>query len=664
MQADREKWAKIRIIMASCLFALCFSGVIARCFFLQIMQHEELVKRAERQHQRTIKISPARGGIFDRTGAELAISLELDSIFADQRQVSHPDKTAAAMADILKVPQRELRKKLSGDRAFVWISRQLPPEQVKKIKELKLAGIGFVKESKRFYPNYETASHALGFTGGDVGGLEGLELRYDATIEGKTGYLMAERDGLGRHLLMKDSIVQEAYPGKNLHLTLDKNIQYFTEKELSRAVQNSRAKTGMAVVMDPWTGKILALANYPAFNPNAYNRAKTFNLRNRCVTDSFEPGSTFKTFLLSAAIEEKLVRPQDTINCENGRYAFGGRLIRDDHPHQYATVSEVLKYSSNVGSAKIGIKLGDERLYRYLRNFGFGEKSGIDLPGETAGSLRPTNRWYGTDIATISFGQGVAANAIQIAAATSAIANGGLLMKPYLVEKITDQDGNQLQLIEPQTVRRVISAETAATVSRIMETVTQKGGTATSAAIDGLRVAGKTGTSQKVDPGTRRYSATRRTASFVGFVPAEKPMVTIFVVIDEPKTSVFGGVVAAPVFREIAFNTLCYLKAAGTAQACSLPKSEPDDDAQLLPVDAETGVPEPVQPVLNVVSTTSGGAMPNFRGMSMRRVLQVMEQENLNLQLRGSGRVIDQHPAPGEQVRSTDQVWVRLSSTI
>jgi cell division protein FtsI (penicillin-binding protein 3) len=474
---------------------------------------------------------------------------------------------------------------------------------------------------------------------------------------------VTERDALGRDVAPHETVVKDASPGRSLVLTLDKNIQYLAEKELAKAVQSSGAKAGMAVVAEPATGKVLALANYPTFNPNSFSRYTPFQLRNRSVVDSFEPGSTFKIFLMAAAIEEKLVRPHDQVNCENGSYVFGGRTIRDDHPQGRISVSDVLRYSSNIGSAKIGFRLGDDRLHRYLKAFGFGEKTGIDLPGETGGGLRPVSRWYGSDLATIAFGQGVSASAIQLVSAVSAVANGGMLMKPYLVERVIDDAGRELKHIQPQPVRRVISADTAATVTRMMETVVATGGTGTKAAIEGFRVAGKTGTAQKVDPVSRGYSATKRTASFIGFVPAEKPQLTILVVIDEPSTSPYGGVVAAPAFREIAFNTLCYLK--GTNGGANTPtmqvKAAPAQPA--VPQAAALRELEPAPEVgeggrIDVAG--AGTVMPDFRGMSMRRVLQVMEKRQINIQLRGSGRVIEQYPQPGQVIRGADEIWVRL----
>lgn len=660
MASEKNTPYKARIIFILGLFIVLFSAVTVRCFYLQVIQHNQLVKLAERQHSRTISVVPARGGIFDKTGAPLAVSVEMDSLFAEPRRIDNPTAAATALAPIIRVDRQELIKKLSTDKGFVWLARQLPPEVTLKIKELKIFGLGFAKESKRFYPNFEMAAHILGFTGLDPGGLEGVEKFYNTAIQGETGFLITERDALGRNMTIKQAEVHNAVPGKNVTLTIDKNIQYFTEKELAKAVNDSKAKGGIAIVADPYTGKILALANYPAFNPNSFKNYPVAALRNRCVADNFEPGSTFKVFLMSAAIEEKIVGPQDTIHCENGRYSFGGRIIRDDHPHGRATVAEVLKYSSNIGSAKIGFKLGEERLHRYLRSFGFGEKSSIDLPGEASGLLRPPSKWYSIDLATISFGQGVSITAIQLLNGVSAIANGGVLMKPYLVERIADSTGKELQHFEPKVVRRVISPETAKTVTQMMEGVTQTGGTATKAALDGIRVAGKTGTAQKVDPATKAYSPTKRTATFVGFVPADRPVLSILVVIDEPKTSPYGGVVAAPAFKEIAFNTLSYLKVSGvgkTTAPAALPKASESQGAPSRALPAVTA--EAVN-----TAASSGTTMPDFRGMSMRQVLKVMEKRQLNIQIRGSGRVVAQYPQPGSVIKSSDSIWVKLESGI
>ncbi len=670
MKEERQNWARIRIMIIAGFFACFFIAIAIRMFSLQILQHDRLVKLAEKQHNKTVSLTPARGGIFDRNGAPLAVSLDMDSLYAEPKRIRDHEGTAAALATHLGVNRHEILKKLSTGKGFVWLERRIAPDVAARIKSLRLAGIGFVKESKRFYPNFEMASHVLGFTGLDPKGLEGIEKRYDSTIMGSTGFLVTERDALGRNVELKSAVIREAMPGKSIVLTLDKNIQYLAEKELAKAVTENGAKSGIAVVAEPSTGKILAMANYPTFNPNSYSRYSTFQLRNKSVADSFEPGSTFKIFLMASAIEEKVARVGDIYNCENGKYRIQGRTINDDHPHGRISVAEILKYSSNIGSAKIGFKLGEERYHRYLKAFGFGEKTGIDLPAETSGMLRPLSRWYGTDLAAISFGQGVSVSAIQLVTAVSAIANGGVIMRPYLVDRINDESGREIQKFQPQLLRRAISAESARVVTGMMEGVVKEGGTGTKAAIEGIRVAGKTGTAEKVDSVTKGYSRTKRTASFIGFVPADNPQLTILVVIDEPSGSKYGGVVAAPAFREIAVNSLGYIKGSGIGvpnaeksrlQVKSSAPAAPQPDAG---INKSTESLEPEAEGGSIDVAGAGTTMPDFRGMSMRKVLQVMEKQQINIQLKGSGRVIEQHPLPGHLIQGTDEIWVRLMPTV
>lgn len=653
MKDGREKWARLRIRLFGSLFAFFFAITSARAFYLQVVQKDELLKLAEKQHQKIVQLTPGRGAIYDRTNSELAVSIEMDSCFAEPRNIGAPEQVAAKLAPLLGMDRELLRQKLSGRKGFVWLQRRMLPEQVQRIKQLELEGIGFVKESKRFYPNREMAGHVIGFTGMDPGGLEGIELKYDSTLLGNTGYLVTERDALGRDVAMKGMVVKSASKGQNVVLTLDKNIQYITENELAKAVETCGAKGGIAIVMEPATGRVLAMANYPGFNPNTHEKYGSQVMRNKAVADSFEPGSTFKAFLISAALEEKVVSPQDSFNCENGSYAIGGRVIHDTHKYGALTVADILKYSSNIGSAKIGSRLGPERLSSYLRAFGFGERTGIDLPGEASGYLRNRSQWYGVDLATISFGQGVSASAIQLAAAYSAIANGGALMKPYIVEKVTDEQGTVLQQFVPQTRRKVISEKTAARIAKMLESVTTEGGTGTNAAVEGYRVAGKTGTAQKVDPVTHGYSIDKRTASFIGFAPVSNPKLMILVVIDEPKTSAYGGVVAAPAFSTIALRSLCYLNVPPDKK--EKPKLE-RVEAKLNPDE----VPEE-EAEGTISDVVEGESMPNFRGMSMRQVLQMMEKRSLNVKLIGSGRVIEQNPPPGHTIRPADPVWVRLA---
>ncbi len=652
MKDEREKWARIRIMMIGTVFGLLFLSVVGRAFYLQILQHENLVKKADKQHQHKVDLTPARGSILDRNGTTLAESIHMDSCYAEPRRIKDVDGTAGVLAPILGVPKDELIAKLSVNKSFIWVERWLAPEVAIRVKNMKLPGIGFAPESKRFYPNMEIAAHVVGFTGRDPNGLEGIELKYDSTILGNTGYMITERDALGRNIAIMNNLIKDSSPGKSVVLTLDKTIQFITEKELAKAVKENNAKSGMALVMESNTGKGLAMANYPTFNPNAYSRYSLSQLRNHVVADSFEPGSTFKIFTIAAAIDSGLIKATDMYNCENGTYQLADRIIHDDHPHSRLNVSDIIKYSSNIGAAKIGYKMGEARLSPYLRNFGFGGRTGIDLPGESPGNLK--RHWYGIDLASISFGQGVSLSTIQLATALSTIANGGNLMRPYLVEQILDDNGKVVQKFEPQIVRRVISAETAQKVTKMMETVTGEGGTGTKAALDGFRVAGKTGTAQKVDPVTRTYSLTKRTGSFVGFVPADKPRLTIAVIIDEPQGVKYGGVVAAPAFRGIAQNSLAYLKI------------QPDRPTAVAfkPPDAVV-VPDPPDESLSDGDvreiSAEGGIMPNFKGMSMRRVLKVMEKRGINIRLLGSGRAAEQSPPPGHKIRGVDEVWIKFA---
>ena len=655
MKDKREKWTRVRIRLIGGLFVFFFLVTSSRAFYLQVIKREQLEKLAERQHQRTVQLTPGRGTIYDANNAPLAVSIEMDSCYAEPRNIENPRDVAAKLGRLLGIPSPQLERKLSGSKGFVWLQRQVTPDVVAKIKELDLEGVGFVKESKRFYPNLDMAASVIGFTGIDPEGLEGVELKYNSTILGSTGILVTERDALGRDIAIKSGVVKGPSKGNNVTLTLDKNIQYLAEKELAKAVTGSRAKGGIALVMEPQTGRILAMANYPGFNPNNYQKYPPAILRNSGVSDSFEPGSTFKIFLMAAALEEGVVTPRDTFDCERGSFTIGGRTIHDTHKYGRISVADILKYSSNIGAAKIGSRLGAERLYRYLKEFGFGERTGIDLPGEASGSLRDRSQWFAVDLATISFGQGVSATALQIASAVSAVANDGVLMKPYLVEKITDADGNIIQQFVPQPRHRVVSPTTAKTVSLMMEGVTAEGGTGTNADVDGYRVAGKTGTAQKVDPVTHGYSLDKRTASFVGFVPLNNPRLTILVVIDEPKTSPYGGVVAAPAFSAIAQQALCYLKTPLDGKLSRHKDKEKIEVKRPAPDETAAAAAEGT-----IVEGGEGMVMPDFRGRSMREVLRGMEKRSLNVRLIGSGRAVEQHPLPGHRIGPTDQVWVKF----
>ncbi len=658
MRDDREKWTRLRIRAIGVVFVFLLMVTVSRAFYLQIFEQERFARLAEKQHLKVVQLTPSRGAIYDATNSALAVSVEMDSLYAEPRNMEDVPAAAAQLAPLLGVPKDQLEKKMQGNKGFVWLQRRLTPEVAAAIRKLDIEGLAFVKEPKRFYPNAEIGSHVIGFTGLDPEGLEGVERKFDTVLLGNTGYMVTERDALGRDIATRGMMKQEASTGQNIALTIDKNIQYIAEKELAAAVENSRAKGGIAIVMDPATGRLLAMANYPTFNPNAVAKASSQALRNKAITDSFEPGSTMKVFLVASALEEKVISSQDAFNCENGVFTIGGRTIHDTHKYGRLSVGDILKYSSNIGAAKIGSRLGPERLYGYLRRFGFGARSNVDLPGEVAGYLRNKSQWYGVDLATISFGQGISVSALQLVTAMSVIANGGSLMQPYVVDRVLDDKGGVIKQFSPATKQRVISAETARQVARMMEAVAAEGGTGTSAAVDGYKVAGKTGTAQKADPVTKGYSIDKRTASFVGFVPADKPRLTILVVVDEPKTSPYGGVVAAPAFSAIAKQTLCYLRVPPNqplkkkGEVVEAKKEEPRA-AVVAAAEAED-VPQENSP-------RDGVLMANFHGLSMRQALQLMEKSGLNVRLIGSGRVVEQSPPPGRKITPADPVWVRLA---
>ncbi len=647
-----KRWSTVRIRLVGFGFVLAFCLIGYRALSLQVLRHDQFEERAQRQYQRIVQLPPQRGTIYDRNGEELALSTAVDSIYAEPHRVEDASATARALATILKLPYGELKRRLSSQRRFLWIKRQVLPRESAQVKELKLAGIGFTREHRRYYPNSETGAQVLGFTGVDPRGLEGLEMRYDALILGEGGFLMTEKDARGKGLSFDNAVVQGGSPGHSLYLTLDKNLQYIAEKELAEGVHNARAKAGSVVVLDPGTGEILAMASQPDYNPNAVRKARPSQWRNRAVCDAYEPGSTMKPFVVAAALNEGVVRAGQRIDCENGRYRVGGRTIHDTHKYQMLTVEEVVKFSSNIGSAKIGKMLERQRLHRYLTGFGFGQPTGIDFPGESPGLLRRPEQWFEADLAAISFGQGVSVTPLQLALATAAVANGGTLMHADLVKKVVDPYGETMEVREPKAVRRVISEQVARQMRGMMAAVTEEEGTGTRAAVSGFTVAGKTGTAQKVDPVTGGYSADKRVSSFVGFVPVEAPRLVVLVVIDEPKGQTYGGLVAGPVFSRIAEQSLRYLQVEPTV---------PDSRPALLPVEEGVALVEPA-PVLNDIPGDGQlPNMPNCIGMSSRQVLKTMERLGLNIRLKGSGRVVEQFPAASRPIRYGNEIWVRLA---
>lgn len=667
-----ERWTRFRIRLVAVGFAAAFLLIGVRAFHLQVLKQEEWRKRAERQHQKVIPLAPQRGTIYDRNGEELAVSLEVDSIYVEPTKVTERARAATALGHILSLSPSAIKTKVESNRGFLWLKRQVSPRESEQVRALGLDGVNFIREHRRFYPNSEIGAQVVGFTGLDPAGLEGVELKYDSVLLGQGGYLVTERDALGRGIGSSEPVVEGDSRGSDVYLTIDKNLQYLAEKELAAGVKNARAKAGTVVVLEPDTGRILAMASQPDYNPNAISRHRPSHWRNRSLSDTFEPGSTFKVFLLAAALNEGVVRLNQTIDCEQGTFKVGGKIIRDHRAYGRMTVAEMLKVSSNIGFAKIGKSMGRERFHRYISDFGFGAKTEVDLPGEVNGLVRKPSQWFEIDLAAISFGQGIAVTPLQLAVATAAIANGGNLMAPYVVERVVNSFGEIQEQRAPRVVRRVVAADVARQVRELMSITTEVGGTGTLAAVPGFRVAGKTGTAQKADPVTGGYSVDKRVSSFVGFVPADAPRLVILVVMDEPDGQVYGGLVAAPVFSRIASQALQYLKVAPTLPVEETPLPTIEQVKALAQAEAEAQNPIVASAPTATTAPANDGEikedapndaplMPNCIGLSYRQVLQTMERTGINIKLSGAGRVIEQSPAPGEPISYGNEVWVRLA---
>jgi cell division protein FtsI (penicillin-binding protein 3) len=644
-----EKWLKFRTVTLMAFFLILFVALISRALQLQILSSKTLEVLAQKQHSVTSPLPPERGIIFDRMGEKMAVSVMVDSVCADPSKLKNHNKIAEAIAAILHSDKDKIQQKLSGRGNFCWLARKIPPDEATTVEEQKIDGIFLIKEPKRFYPNGELAGHLIGFVGTDSDGLEGLEQGYDRYLKGTPAKLIWARDAKGKKLyprIQRPVIVEDkAY---NLILTIDSRIQYLVESQLKEAVRDKGAKGGFAVVMDPRTGEILAMANEPAFNPNSY---KLDNWKNRAIGDCFDPGSTFKPFMAAGALEEGVVKETDKFDCENGRYVVGGRVIHEANRKKHGMLSfhDIIKYSSNIGSVKVSEKLGKEKFYQYIKNFGFGSKTGIDLPGESAGLLRPSERWRRVDTATIAFGQGISVTAIQLITALSAIANDGVLMKPYVVRGLVDNKGQIVKVNRPTIVRRVISPATAKRLTAIMtDVVGDDDGTGKNARIANVSVAGKTGTSQKFDFTRGVFSSERVRTSFMGFFPAEDPQIAILVTLDEPQRGKWGGVAAAPVFKNIGEQIITCFRTEIREIPNSLPIFEEekiDDKVQLV------STPEMIGGGFAAENVIDESLMPDFRGMTIREALKKSRERGIALQVRGSGWAVNQEPSPGVSLK-------------
>src|SRR5436190_7694312 len=621
---------KSRIVVAAVGLFVWSAAIEARLVYLQVYRHGDLVARAERQQLRTVAASGKRGEIRDRRGHVLAYSVDADSIYAVPTEIADPDPAAAslcrALDDCSPADRQALADRIRRGRAFVYVRRQVTPDQARRVADLQLEGVGFMKENRRFYPNKELAAHLLGYVGVDNTGLAGVEATYDNLIKGHAGTVLIQTDAK-RHAFSR--VDRPSTTGADIELTIDEYLQHIAERELQAGVEYAGAEGGSAIVMDPYTGEILALANYPSFNPNAYRNFRDEERRNRAIQDLYEPGSTFKIVTASAALEQKLLKPTDWIDTNPGVIRFGSRVVDEDKHHNYGVLSftDVIVRSSNVGAIKIGLRVGAERMGLYARRFGFGHASSPDFPSESPGILWDPARQTESALASMSMGYQVAVTPLQMAAAVSSVANGGELLQPRVVRAVT-RDGIR-KPVPRKVVAHAIDGSTAAEVTAIMEAVVERG-TGRSAQIDGYTIAGKTGTAQKVENG--RYSNTDYNVSFVGFVPSRKPVFTIVVVIDSPhKVPPYGATVAAPIFKRIASAALRQYGVAPTMNpAPPVLAVHQDTTDEQQPLDFARDTPMSTAGVTPNIVTVDGGAsgkeavFPDLRGLSARDALRTL----------------------------------------
>jgi cell division protein FtsI (penicillin-binding protein 3) len=654
------RWTKVRIALAGVVLVLLAVVVVRRAVQLQVHEGARLREWAERNYLRDIEVAPRRGRILDRNGDELASTVDFDSIYCNPRQLASLPGAAERLAEALAMDAGEVERIIGQPRYFAWLRRKVTSEQRDAALALKLPGVGARKEPGRVYPKGGLAATLLGYTSVDGHGLEGLELGFDQTLRGSGVQVPSIRDSYGRALMTEGLVDTSAVAGQDLVLALDKYLTYVTESALAEAVEKNHARAGVAVVMDPRTGEVLALANVPTYDPNDPRDATAREARNRAVTDQFEPGSVMKTFTFAAALDAGKLRPEDPFDCQMGAMAIGKYVIHDDHKLGVLTAADVFKHSSNIGTVKIARRIGKEALYDTLVRFGFGRRPGLGLPGESAGTLHPVRRWGEIEFATHAFGHGMTVTPLQLVTAFAAVASGGVYRPPRLALRSIQPDGHEEAAgPEPRQPERIISERAARALLKIMERVTDKDATGKLALIDGYPVAGKTGTALKVVGG--RYDYQKYVASFVGIVPANDPRLVIGVMVDEPQPVHFGGLVSAPVFREIAEAALRYLGVPPSTPLTAKKEAAPEEmvvrvqledelregaggDLPALIVDGEASAREAVP--LDVT-------VPSFLGMSMAEAIRAARQAGVDLVPEGSGVAVAQVPAAGEHPRGS-----------
>lgn len=635
-----------RMILLAAVLSVWAIAVVARLVQIQIVRNSYYVSKAAKQQERTIELTPVRGSLRDARGRILAESVEAESIYADPQAVVDKKRTAAKLAQIPSLgTAREIAKRLSGNGEFAWVARQVTPQTAAAVRKLSLAGIYLLSEHKRSYPKGHLAANVVGYVGVDGKGLAGIEHSFNDWVRGRSGKITLLRDARRGTYLVDRQGVAAAEDGKHVVLTIDQVIQFISEKTLEQTVEKYRAMSGSVVVLDPNDGSILAMASYPSFDPNEYRKSSPEAWRNRAVQDRYEPGSTFKIITAAAGLEEGKVTPSQIIDCEMGGINIGNFRIREHGGERYGLISfeDVLAHSSNVGTIKVGLSLGKSGLHDWTRRFGFGTRTGIELPGEAAGILRPTEKWSLLSNASISIGQEIGATPLQVALATAAVANGGVLLSPRIVDKVVDDRGNVVHTVKREASRRVISERTAAVLNEMLKTVVTRG-TGKAAQLAEHVVAGKTGTAQKAGRGGYSNDVV---ASFAGYVPADRPRLVILVAIDSPKTAQYGGVIAAPAFREIAEASLRYL---------DVPPSVPARELQIDALKLASLSPA-------IPARRRGGdiVVPDLTGLDARQAFARATAAGLELRADGRGVVSLQQPPAGTVVKPGARLEVRLA---
>jgi cell division protein FtsI/penicillin-binding protein 2 len=666
---------RTRLLIVAALAMLWTGAALGRLAYLQLFRYSEYYSRAQHQQRLIVEVGASRAEIFDRNMNPLAMSVPVDSAFAVPSEIADADMVARLLGKVLEVSPDEIATRLAASRSFAWIARKLPPEKVERIAAMNLRGIYFQREGGRFYPKRDLAAHVLGYVDIDEKGLGGIEYSLDDQIRSKPGKMLILADA---HRRWYDSTDKAPDAGTSVVLTLDEKIQYIAEKELAQAIHDTQAKAGTVIVENPSSGELLAVANWPTFNPNDAKNSDPESRMDRAVSALYEPGSVFKTVTLSAAIDQGVTNADEVIDCQNGAIYIAGHRIRDHKAYGNLTVSQILMNSSDVGAIKVGLRLGAPKFYDYIRAFGFGQPTGVDLPGEGRGMLRRLDNWTPVSVGSISMGQEIGVTPVQMITAVSAIANGGTITRPHVV-RATRQGTQLVEQQEPQP-RRVIQETTAATMRRMMEGVVL-GGTGKLAQLDGYTTAGKTGTAQKFDMATGHYSAHDLIASFVGFAPINTPAITVLVVLDSPTGNHEGGQVAAPAFKRIAQQVLAYMDVphdipvqtktmrAGRAPVTDQSLSDVSDfDPLRTDSSAAAGDPVPVAPPQSAgapptveLAEGDGIPVPQLAGKTVREAIEECMKMGLTPVLVGTGIAVEQSPDPGVMIRRGSRITIQFA---